>query len=220
VYAPDPALARTVDIGFCGDLYYRFIGDTERTALITFFQRHGRDLGLRTEFRLNARMGRPEWADFLRRCRGTIGAESGSYYLDRRGQVIAEAKAYCRRHPRASSEEIFERFFRAPRLPYVSGKAISSRHFEAIGTKTCQLLLEGDYNGILRAGEHYIPIKKDLSNVREAVRLFQDEAWRRRMVDRAYEYAMDAHTYQHRVRVMVKVVSEEPRRSGRVVMRG
>jgi hypothetical protein len=220
MYAPNPAIPRTVDIGFSGDVYFPFIGDTERTTLITFFQCHGGHLGLSTEFRLNARMRRSEWADFLRCSRGIIGAESGSYYLDRRGRMIAEAKAYWRRYPRASFEEIFERFFRAPRFPYVSGKAISSRHFEAIGTKTCQLLLEGHYNGILHPGEHYIPIRKDLSNVREAVRLFKDEAWRRRMVDRAYEYVMDEHTYQHRVRALVKVVSEEPRISGRLILKG
>ena len=208
LYAPNHAIPRAVDIGFCGDLYFPFIGDTERTTLTTFFQRHGGHLGLRTEFRLNARLDRSEWADFLRRCRGTIGAESGSYYLDRRGRMVAEAKAYCRRHPRASFEEIFERFFRVPRLPHVSGKAISSRHFEAIGTKTCQLLLEGPFNGILHPGEHYIPIKKDLSDVREAVRLFQDEGTCARIVERAYEYVMDQHTYRHRVQSLIRAVCE------------
>lgn len=211
LYAPNPDAPRTVDIGFCGDIYFPFIGDTERTTVITFFQRHGSDLGLATDFRLNARMAQFEWANFLQRCRGTIGAESGSYYLDRCGQMLQEAKAYWRRHPRASFEEIFERFFRVPRLPYVSGKTISSRHFEPMGTKTCQLLLEGHYNGILHPGEHYIPIKKDLSNVREAVRLFQDEGARARIVERAYEYVMDQHTYRHRVRSLVQDVFEGAR---------
>ncbi len=188
------------------DLYPRH--HPERTDLIRYIQQHGADLGLATEVRLNARMGRVEWADFLRRCRGTVGAESGSYYLDRHGGLIQEAKAYCRRHPRATVEEIRARFFQAASLPYVSGKSISSRHFEPIGTKTCQLLLEGHYNGILRPGEHYIPIKKDLSNVQEGVRLFRDETARTRIVERAYQYVMDQHTYPHRVQALVQTVSQ------------
>jgi hypothetical protein len=209
VYGSNPSVPRTIDIGFCGDVYPPFIGDTERTAIITRFQAQGRELGLEVDFRLNARMQRADWADFLRRCRGTVGAESGSYYLDRQGRMLREAKAYGRRHPRASFEEVFERFFRAPRLPFVSGKSISSRHFEPIGTKTCQLLLEGHYNGILQPGEHYIPIKKDLSDLRDAVQRFRDEDERRRIVERAYEYVMDQHTYGHRVQALIRAVGED-----------
>jgi spore maturation protein CgeB len=208
LYAPGPAAARAVDIGFCGDVYHPFIGDSERTDLITHIQQHGADLGLSTEIRLNARMGRTEWARFLGRCWGTVGAESGSYYLDRHGRMIQAAKAYCRRAPGATVEEIRARFFHAPALPYVSGKTISSRHFEPIGTKTCQLLLEGHYNGILRPGEHYIPVRKDLSDLREAIRRFQDEAERTRIVERAYAYVLDQHTYAHRVQALVRAIGE------------
>ena len=35
--------------------------------------------------------------------------------------------------------------------------AISPRHLEACATRTCQVLVEGDYSGVLRPGEHYIP---------------------------------------------------------------
>jgi hypothetical protein len=207
-YFPDPAAPRTLDIGFSGDIYHLFVGDIERTRLIQAFQALGPQLGLQTEFRLNARLGRQDWAAFLRRCRGTIGAESGSYYLDRRGELIRRAKAHLARYPRATFEEVFERFFKTPEVPYVSGKAISSRHFEPIGTKTCQLLLEGHYSGILHPGEHYIPVKADLSNLRDAVELFRDEAARARMVDRAYEYVMDQHTYRHRVTTLLQALRQ------------
>jgi hypothetical protein len=210
LYTPGPAAARTVDIGFCGDVYHPFIGDSERTDLITYIQRHGADLGLRTEVRLNARIGRTEWAQFLGRCWGT-------YYLDRYGRMIQAAKAYCRRSTGATAEEVRARFFRTPAFPYVSGKTISSRHFEPIGAKTCQLLLEGHYNGILRPDEHYIPIRKDLSNVREAVQCFQDETQRTRIVERAYQYVMDQHTYAHRVQALVRAVGEDAAPAARAV---
>jgi hypothetical protein len=207
-YCADPAVPRTVDIGFCGDIYHVFVGDIERTRLIRYFQERGAELGVRTDLRLNDRLERQEWAAFLRRCRGTIGAESGSYYLDRRGVLIRRAKAHVARYPDASFDEVFERFFRAPDVPYVSGKAISSRHFEPIGTKTCQLLLAGHYSGILQPGEHYIPIKADLSDLREALAVFRDETARTRIVERAYEYVMDQHTYRHRVMALLRAVRQ------------
>jgi spore maturation protein CgeB len=85
----------------------------------------------------------------------------------------------------------------------VSGKAISSRHFEPIGTKTCQLLLEGNYNDILTAGEHYIPIRKDYSNLTDALGKFMDDDYRRAITERAYEYVMSNHTHNHRIAHML-----------------
>ncbi len=89
--------------------------------------------------------------------------------------------------------------------PEVSGKAISSRHFEPMGTKTCQFLLEGDYNGILRPEEHYVAVRRDLSDVDEAARRFRDDGDRQEIADRAYEYALSEHTYAHRVESILDV---------------
>jgi hypothetical protein len=95
--------------------------------------------------------------------------------------------------------ETFEGFFRGtPRCPVYS-KAISSRHFDAIGTKTCQIMLKGRFNDILIADDHYICLDHDFSNVDEAVDRFADPGYRQKMVDRAYEYVMEKHTYRHRV---------------------
>jgi hypothetical protein len=199
---------RSIDIGFIGDTYPYFVGDIERDRLLRFFQGHCADLGLMCEIRIHprSRVPRTEWARFLNVCKGIIGAESGSYYLDRKGRIIGQAKAYLRKHPRSTFEEIFERYFQSPRVEYLSGKAISSRHFEPIGTKTCQILLDGDYNGILNSDEHYISVRKDLSNIHEAVKRFKDEDYRKAMVERTYEYVMSQHTYRHRVEALITAV--------------
>ncbi len=209
VYRPAPEVARTIDIGFIGDVYGHFIGDVERTRLIRHFQEHGAETGLRCEIR-SGRVPRHQWVEFLQRCRGIIGAESGTYYLDRTGALIPEVLAWCRLHPEAPFEEVHARFF-AGRAIERSGKAISSRHFEPIGTKTCQLLLDGDYNGILEADEHYIAIRKDLSNLAEALERFGDEGYRAAMADRAYEHVLASHTYRHRIRDFVSAVAGAPR---------
>ena len=68
--------------------------------------------------------------------------------------------------------EIQSRFFaNRPRCPAYS-KCISSRHFEAAATGTCQLLVEGRYNDILIADEHYIPLLADLRMLRKFLRAF------------------------------------------------
>jgi hypothetical protein len=201
VYKPEPHVERDIDVGFVGDIYWPFVGDRERTELVEYFELHGQERGLRCDIRggRSSRMPRDEWAAFLNRCRTLIGAESGTYYLNERGALLDRARTYnLKQRPDAPFEEVFERFFAGvPRG--ISGKSISSRHFEAIGTKTCQVLIEGDYNGILKAGEHYIPVRSDLSDIDEAIRALRDEAHCRAIAERTYEFAMSGHTYDHRV---------------------
>jgi hypothetical protein len=209
IYRPGAAGPRGLDLGFIGDTYPHFVGDQERAGLIEWFRRHGAALGLRSELRLDARIPRSQWAAFLGGCTGVIGAEAGTYYLDPRGEIIRQAKAYVRRHPAASFGEVFDAVFKETSIPHVSGKCISSRHFEPIGTQTCQVLLEGGYNGILEAGTHYIAVKKDLSNLTEALEQFRDVSGRTALVARTYEYVMDQHTYAHRVQTLLRTVLGE-----------
>jgi ribosomal protein S21 len=68
--------------------------------------------------------------------------------------------------------------------------------------------LEGSYNGILNADEHYISVKKDFSNIEEAVRRFKDEGYRAAMVRRTHEYVLDEHTYDRRVQGLVRTALE------------
>jgi hypothetical protein len=181
------------------------VGDRERTDLIEWFEQKGTALGLSCDIR-KQRLPREAWNLFLNGCKGIIGAESGTYYLNDRGRLLERARAYNLFKDReATFDEIFERFYRGQSRE-VSGKSISSRHFEPIGTKTCQLLLEGHYNGILKPDEHYISIKRDLSDVNDAIAKFRDHDYRRKIADTAYDYVMAGHTYDHRVARLLSLV--------------
>jgi len=59
---------------------------------------------------------------------------------------------------------------------------------------------------VLVPDEHYISVRKDRSNVEEAVRRFKDESYRQAVVERAYEHVMANHTYAHRVRSVLAAV--------------
>lgn len=104
-------------------------------------------------------------------------------------------------------EQIYEKFFEGRPRPGYYGKCISSRHFDAIGTKTCQIMFEGRFNDILEAGLHYIPLAHDFSNVDEAVATFRDDRARQTIVDAAYDHVMAGHTYAARTRAIGDAVA-------------
>ncbi len=199
-----PQAQREVDIGFIGDIYWPFIGDRERTDFIEWFEANATARGLVCDIR-RKRVGREEWNRFLNGCKGIIGAESGSYYLNDRARLLDRARLYNIDHPDSTFDAIFERFYRnQPRQ--VSGKAISSRHFEPVGTGTCQILLEGAYNGLLTAGTHYIGVKSDYSDIDEAIRQFKDESVRAQIIQQAHDHVMNHHTYARRVETVLGLI--------------
>ncbi|MDQ3919765.1 MAG: hypothetical protein M3348_14960, partial [Acidobacteriota bacterium] len=105
-----------------------------------------------------------EWHRFLLRCRYTIGAEGGASVLDRDGSLKRRTEEYLAEHPQASFEEVEAACF--PGLDgFLNLMALSPRHLEACATRTCQVLVEGRYNGVLEAGRHYIELKKDFGNI-------------------------------------------------------
>lgn len=207
IYRPETT-ERPVDIGFRGDLYASAwaLGDLERTMILQYFDRHAAAWGLTKDIAF-VRHPREQWNAFLNQCKGIMGAESGTYFLERDDRTRRAVIAFLAQYPQATFAQVHDRFFRSYANP-VSGKAISSRHFEPVGARTCQLLLEGHYNGILKADEHYISIRKDFSNIEEAIRRFKDQEYREAIVRRTHEYVLEQHTYQRRVQSLVRAVLE------------
>jgi Glycosyl transferases group 1 len=141
-----------------------------------------------------------DWYRFLASCKYFLGAEGGATVLDPNGEFMHRTQRYLDEHPDATFEEV-----EAACFPGEDGKlqlfAISPRHLEACATRTCQVLVEGEYSGVLRAGEHYIEVKRDLSNVEEALDLIQSDSERERITEAAYRdvVASGLYTYRHLV---------------------
>jgi hypothetical protein len=106
-----------------------------------------------------------------------------------------------------SYEEIHARYFAGRVRPAFYGKCISSRHFDAIGTKTCQIMFPGRFNDILVADEHYLALAKDISNLPEVLDRFYDLTERQRIVETAHAHIMQAHTYGHRMESIELILS-------------
>jgi hypothetical protein len=96
--------------------------------------------------------------------------------------------------------EVYARFFAGRRRAPVYAKCISSRHFDAIGTRTVQIMFPGRYNDILEADRHYLTLRPDFANIDTIIARFRDPSERARLTEAAHAHVMALHTYTHRMR--------------------
>jgi hypothetical protein len=121
---------------------------------------------------------RTGWFEFLMSGRATIGCESGSSALDRRGEIRAAIDALLAEDPELSFEAVRTRL--PPGWDDHAFFTVDARHLEAAMTGTAQILVEGGYDGILEPERHYLSVRRDLSNL-----------------DEVLERATDAHLLEH-----------------------
>jgi hypothetical protein len=138
-----------------------------------------------------------DWYRFLLRCKYFIGVEGGASILDKYGYFRRAADLYLETHPGAEYAEIEVACF--PGQDGTLGlKAISPRHLEACATRTCQILIEGNYNEILQPGKHYIELKQDFSNLDQVLETLKDENLRWKIVEQAYQDIVQSGLYTYR----------------------
>jgi hypothetical protein len=155
------------------------------------------------------------WYRFLASCRYTIGVEGGASVLDRDGSIRQATERFLATNPDASFAEVERACF-----PGEDGKlalrAVSPRHLEACATRTCQILVEGDYQGVLRPGEHYLPVSEDLSDVDQVMEAVVQDRYRAELVRMAWADVVGSgrYTYEAFVRE-IESQAIEPTLSGR-----
>jgi hypothetical protein len=155
--------------------------------------------GLRTDIstRYQDTLHGDAWYRFLLRCRYALGVEGGASIHDRDGAIWSRVQEYVAVHPEASFGEVERACF-----PGADGSfallAISPRHLEACATKTCQILVEGSYNGILKPNLHYIPVREDLGDLDEILAGLGEESRRVELVERAHADVVASGAYTYR----------------------
>lgn len=137
----------------------------------------------------------PAWFDFLSQTRAVVGVEGGSSLHDPDGSIFKRVEAYMSECPKASYAEVVDTVLEGCDH-HADFTALSPRHFEAILTRTAQILVEGDYSGVLRPHDHYIPIKADFSDMEDAVKKLDDAQALEAMVERAWKDIVEADTYR------------------------
>lgn len=138
-----------------------------------------------------------DWYRFLCRCRTVLGCEGGASLHDPTGEIRSKVENYVAQHPEASFDEVEQVCF-----PGLDGNlklfSLSPRHFECAITKTCQVLVEGEYAGIFKPGIHYIEVKKDWSNLPEVFRLIEDRNYCEKIAENAYRDIVQSCQYTYR----------------------
>lgn len=148
-----------------------------------------KELCVDIEWEADKRIYSEDWLKWLSSCKATLGTESGSNIFDDTGELKRLVEEEQSKNPQVSYEEVFEKYLK-PYEGIVKMNQISPKMFEAISLKVALILYEGEYSGILKPNVHYIPLKKDFSNIEEVLKTLEDNEYLQNLVDNAYENIM------------------------------
>ena len=76
--------------------------------------------------------------------------------------------------------------------------AIGPRHLEAALTGTAQILVEGEYDGVLEPGRHYLPVRADLSDLGDVLAQTAEPEALQPVATRAYDDICLSGRYSYR----------------------
>jgi hypothetical protein len=155
-----------------------------------------------------------DWFRFMLRCRVMPSCLGGASLFDADGTIREQVESYTKAHPQATFEEVAQKFF-PDKDHSLHLFALSPRHFECAMTKTCQILVEGDWK-IFEPGRDYIELKKDFSNIEEVLRLIEDKEYCQQIAENAYETIVKSgkYTYANFARQVINHIREVSRESG------
>lgn len=150
------------------------------------------------------------WIDFIANSRATLGSESGASVCDFTGDIQKNVEAHLKKYPEADFETLRDLYFKDEDCKIMMN-VISPRCFESAALRTLMILYEGDYSGILEPWRHYVPLKRDHSNMDEVVSILRSPEAAQKIIDQAYnEIAKnEKYSYAAMVRLVDRVMDEE-----------
>lgn len=181
---------RDIDIGYRAWHAAKWLGrhGQLKTEIARVFAEEGPKHGLKVDISTDDAdvLYGDDWSRFMARSKYTIGVEGGASILDRDGSLRARVYDYELEHPDATFEDV-----EAACFPGRDGElrlfAVSPRHLEACASRTCQVLIRGEYNGVLEADRHYLPLEPDFSNLDEVLETLRRDERRAAITEAAYE---------------------------------
>jgi hypothetical protein len=138
-----------------------------------------------------------DWYKFISSARSMLGSESGSNVFDWNGSLRKEVQQYWRQNPSSSKQDVYSAVIQKHEIDGLMNQ-ISPRIFEMASLKTAMVLLEGEYSGVLTPWVHFIPIKKDFSNLKEVFETVLNDEKVDEMADRAYKDIIASGRYSYK----------------------
>ncbi|WP_071870998.1 hypothetical protein [Atopomonas hussainii] len=208
-----PFESRSIDIGYRAKKlppYFGRIGEVKWTI--------GRDverLSRQTELNVDIVLGDhgtllgEEWLYFIESSKFTLGANSGSSLLDPVGDIQRRVRELLGRQPEASFEEVEALCFSGLEGQY-SFTAISPRVIEAALLGSAQVLVDGEYSGIVSPMEHFIAIREDAGNFSDVLALMSDTQSVKKMIGQCREaiLSVDALRYKNKARMVLDLIGD------------
>ena len=179
-------------------LPYMGSGSIEKAVIGDRFKQLAAGTGLRLDIDTSetGRLYGESWYRFLGRCRAVLGVESGTSYLDLEDEVSRDYAARL-----ADGRPVtLEALQQGPLGRWdhnFSYRTISPRHFEAAAFRICQVMFEGEYSGVLAPMVHYVPLKKDFSNLEEVIAIIGDDGARGDIVENAHRDLIRSGEYSY-----------------------
>ncbi len=133
------------------------------------------------------------WYEFLANSRATLGTESGSNVFDFDGSLKRAGAEHSE-----MTYEAFRKHFLSGREGPIRMNQISPKVFEAIRLRVALVLFEGEYSSVVKPDLHYIPLKKDLSNVDDVFAKLDDLDFLESLTDRAYRDVLGDDRFSYR----------------------
>lgn len=207
-YVPDSLVGREtpllrdrpIDVGYRGRSLPYWLGRLgyEKIEIGRGFLARSDALGLRTDIAWseNARIYGSRWFSWMASCRTMLASESGSSIVDWDGAAEQAVRAYLAEHPTASYEEVESRVL-APFADSPGINTVSPRVFETAAMRTAMIMFPGEYSGVVRPWEHYIPLAKDFSNIEEVADRVRDAAFLEELTTRAYDELIRSGRYSY-----------------------
>ncbi len=192
---------RRYDVGYRGSVHPATFGTLcyEKEIIGKLFIDNTRkyDLKMNISSAEEDRIMGDKWLEFIGDCRAVLGTESGSWIVDIDGAARKSVRRYMRKNKNASKEDIVN--FLKKYEQGIHYCAISPRHFEAAACRTLQVMFEGEFQGIFKPWIHYVPLKRDFSNIEEVIACIRDDKRRKEITDNAFrdiilndDYSFDA----------------------------
>jgi hypothetical protein len=189
-----PDSERPIDVGYRGRSLAPYMGRgaLEKSEIARRFAALAADSGLTIDVtaREGERLYGDAWWRYLGSCKGTLGVEAGVSVFDLEDEAYREYRRRVIEKP--VSIEDLEKGPQGRLEGYVHYRTASPRHFEAAAFGVCQILYEGRYSGVMEPMVHYIPLRKDFSNLGEVLELFRDRETRSRITANARRDLIDS----------------------------
>ena len=137
------------------------------------------------------------WFEFIASCRAMLGTESGSNVFDYDGNLKQTLDGYKKSHSHLSDDEFYEKFIKPLEHPGLMNQ-ISPRIFEMASASTVMILYDGAYSNILTPNIHYLPLKRDISNLPSIIAALKNSAFIDEMAQRTKEDIINSGKYSYK----------------------